>query len=576
MFGTRDRGLAIALAVVYLAVAGTVLASAAGRAQPQPPQKPPPPPTGAIGGRVVALPGDEGLARARVVITSPALAEPRVALTGSDGRYNVPDLPAGRYVVTASKTGFVTVSLGEATGASSVALDLADGQQLAMIDVGLARGGVISGRIFDEDGAPFEGARVEVLRPQLSQGQRVLSVVGRAFTDDLGGFRIGGLPAGLHFVSAADPAYDRVGDSSGRLDYSPTYHPGVIFPDEAVRVSVEAGREMPPIEFRLRIVRPVRVTGRIAAYDNRQLLAGAVVMTSQHGEKLSPVPVRDVTIRPDGVFFFRNVTPGRYVIRARGETERQGVSLFGTFVASVEGGDLGNISIALTPGALVEGRVEIEAVKKTSTLAFSPSVRVRAVSTDGVVFGDAFSEAVTPDGQFVFRGVMPGEHVLRVEGLPDPWVLKAVYVRGREVTDLPIYFEAGQRMENLRLVVSDTSTTVIGLVRGRDGQPRPNATVIAFAVDPGLWRPYSRHVRSVRPTLDGSYRVRRLPPAEYWIIATQDVESSDLLDPASLERLVRGATRVTLATGETKTVDLEVVTSNPAASVAAALPRGGR
>jgi hypothetical protein len=546
---------------------------------PRPPaaevEKPPPPPTGAIGGRVVALHIDEGLVRARVVVTSPALAEPRVVMTGQDGRYNVTDLPAGRYTIRVSRTGFVTESIGEAAGAQPPALDLADGQKLTMVDVALGRGGVVSGRIFDEDGAPFEGARVEVLRPQFDQGQRVLSVVGRAFTNDRGEFRIGGLPAGLHFVSAADPAYDSVGDVTGRLDYSPTYHPGVIFPDEATRVEVEAGREMPPIEFKLRIVRPIRVTGRIVAHDERQILAGAVIMTSQHGDKLSPVPAKDVTIRPDGVFFFRNVTPGRYVIRARGETERQGVSLFGTFTTSVEGGDLANISISLTPGAVVEGRVELEATK-APPLVFAPSVRVRAVATDGVVFGDAFSEVVAADGQFVFRGIMPGEHVFRMEGLPDPWVLRAVYLKGREITDVPIDFESGQRVQNFRVVLSDTPTTVTGLVRGRDGQPRPNATVVVFAVDPGLWRPYSRHVRIARPRLDSSYRVRGLPAAEYWIVATLDIDATDLLDPVSLERLVPGATRLTLTAGEAKTMDLQVARSNPAVSIAAVLRRRAR
>ena len=75
---------------------------------------------------------------------------------------------------------------------------------------------------------------------------------------------------------------------------------------------------------------------------------------------------------------------------------------------------------------------------------------------------------------------------------------------------------------------------------------------------------------SVRPRIDGSYRIRGLPPAEYWIAATQDVEASDLLDPTSLERLVAGATRVRLTAGETKAVDLQIGTPNPAASVAAA------
>jgi hypothetical protein len=267
--------------------------------------------------------------------------------------------------------------------------------------------------------------------------------------------------------------------------------------------------------------------------------------------------VKDVAIFPDGVFQFRNVTPGRYVIRARGETDRQGVSLFGSFAASIESADLGNIHIPMTAGAVAEGRVDLETTRGTR-LTFLPSIRIRAVATDGVVFGDAFSESIAPDGQFVFRGIMPGEHVFRVEGLPDPWALKAVYWRGREITDTPVYLDSGRREQNLRVVLTDATTTITGTVRDKSGQPRADSTVVVFSIDPGVWRTYSRHVQIGRPNLSAGYRIRGLPPGEYWIAATQEVESGDLLDPASLERLAGRASRVTLGPGDTKPLDLEI------------------
>lgn len=590
MFGVRHATLAaVAAASLAASLARPPVEGPAAAAQIPPPTrrppaprqpaaqiaKPSPAPSGLIGGRVTAIQTDEGLARARVVVTSPALGERRVVLTGAEGRYTVFELPAGRYTVTASKTGYVADTYGEGGDQPATMIDLADGQQLKTVHFALAREGVVSGRILDEDGTPFEGARVEVLRPQVEQGARVLTVIGRGATDDRGQFRIGGLRAGLHYVSAADPAYDAAGEAASRLDYSPTYHPGVTFPDEAAHVRVEAGRETPGIEFRLRLVRPVRVGGRIAAHDERQLLSGAVIMTSQHGEKLSPIPVTNVTIRPDGGFWFRNVAPGRYVIRARGETERRGVSLFGTFAVSVDRSDLTNITISMTPGAIVDGRLEAEATRG-ARLMITPSIRVRAVAADGIVFGDALSETIASSGEFVFRGVMPGEHVFRLEGLPDPWVLKAVYWRGRDVADTPIPLESGQGVQNVRVVITDAATTVTGLVRGKNGQPRPNSTVAMFAVNPGLWRSYSRHVRIVRPGLDGTYRIRGLPPGEYWIVATQEIASGDLLDPASLEHLAGRAHHITLAAGESITVDLDVSGALPQTGVAVAWPAAAR
>jgi len=575
---TRQARLAAVTAALSLAVCGGALAAQRPPAARKPApeiQRPAPPPSGIIGGRVTSIQSGAGLARARIIVTSPAQAEPRVTLTTAEGRFTILDLPAGRYTVSAYKSGFVAETFSEASQDHATAIDLTEAQQLKNVDFALAREGVVSGRVFDEDGTPFQGARVEVLRPQFDKGQRILSAIGSAMTDDRGQYRIGGLRAGLHYVSATDPAYDDVGDINGRLTYSPTYHPGMTFPEEASQVRVEEGRETPAIEFRLRIVHPVRVSGRIAAFDERQLLAGAVIMTSQHGERLSPVPVKDVTIYPDGVFMFRNVTPGRYVIRARGETERKGVSLFGSFATSIESGDLANITISMTPGAIAEGRVDVESATGAS-LTFPPSMRIRAVATDGVMFGDAFSESLTNDGEFVFRGIMPGEHVFRVEGLPDPWVLKAVYLRGRDITDTPVYFESGQRTQNFRIVLTDAPTTIAGTVRDRNGQSRPDSTVVVFAIDPGVWRPYSRHVQIVRPTLSGTYRIRGLPPAEYWIAATQEIESGDLLDPASLERLAARASRITLAPGDTKTLDLAVGSGAPQVAAVAARAPGRR
>jgi protocatechuate 3,4-dioxygenase beta subunit len=574
MSATRQAGFATAAAALWLLAAVGGLESA----QRQPLSRPgatgaqkPPPPTGAIRGRVTSIQSGDGLPRARILVSSTAISEPRVVLTTAEGRFSVFELPAGRYTVAAYKSGFVAESYSEAGDGHATAIDLADGEQRRDVSFALAPEGVVSGRVLDEDGTPFQGARVEVLRPHLETGQRVLLAIGSAFSDDRGQFRIGGLRAGLHYVSAADPAFDSVGDAGGRLTYSPTYHPGVTFPEEATQVRVEAGREVSAIEFRLRLVRPVRVNGRISAADERQLLAGAVVMTSQHGERLSPVPVKDVTIFPDGVFQFRNVTPGRYVIRARGETERQGVSLFGSFAASIDAGDLNNIHIPLTPGAVAEGRIDLETTRGTP-LVFTAAIRVRAVASDGVVFGDAFSDAISTSGQFAFRGIMPGDHVFRVEGLPSPWVLKGVYWRGREITDTPVYLEAGRREQNFSVVLTDARTTITGTVRDRGGEPRADSTVVVFSIDPGTWRPYSRHVQIARPDLGGVYRIDGLPPGEYWIAPTQEIESGDVLNPASLERLAARAGRVTLGPGETRSLDLQIGTKASQTGFGAAAP----
>lgn len=299
------------------------------------------------------------------------------------------------------------------------------------------------------------------------------------------------------------------------------------------------------------------VSGRLAAGDGRPLLSGAVALAARDDDRLSVLPVRDVTIRPDDTFEFRDVPPGRYVILARGQTERGGTSLFGRFAIEVADRDVTNIDITLTPGVRVSGRVDLEGESQPDRAA-TEALRVHAVAVDGVSFGDAYSDRVAHDGGFELRGVMPGDHVFRLEGLPDGWSLRSVHLMGRDVTDTPLMMDDGQGLRNLQIVATDSETVVSGQVAGEDDRARPGAAVVAFPADPDLWVPYSRRVGRARADLDGRYRIRGLPPGEYLIVATDEAEVVDPLDVATFERLRAPADRLTLAPRERRTLDLTV------------------
>src|SRR5262245_56960490 len=185
-----------AAAVAHLAVAGQT---------PPPAAATPPAPvssTARISGVVKSAADDTPLARARVIATSPALPEPRVAITGADGTYAMTDLPPGAYTIAASRTGFAPYSYGQGRAMAGTPFNVASGQQLTGIDLALVVGGVIAGRILDEDGAPFAGATVEALLHRAQGGTDALFPVATAQTDDRGEFRLFGLAPGPYYVSA--------------------------------------------------------------------------------------------------------------------------------------------------------------------------------------------------------------------------------------------------------------------------------------------------------------------------------------------------------------------------------------
>ena len=125
-----------------------------------------PPPAGRIMGRVLAADTGRPVKRARVFATAVELPGGRGMLTDDSGIFDLTELPAGRYTLTVSKSGFVALSYGQRRPLQAgTPLQLADGQQLKGIEFQLPRGSVISGRVLDEDGDAMPGVAVRIITP---------------------------------------------------------------------------------------------------------------------------------------------------------------------------------------------------------------------------------------------------------------------------------------------------------------------------------------------------------------------------------------------------------------------------
>src|SRR5207244_8231271 len=85
-------------------------------------------PAGRITGRVVAADNGRPVKRARVFVTAVELPGGRGMLTDDTGVFDLTELPAGRYTLTVSKTGFVSLSYGQRRPLQAgTPLQLADG-----------------------------------------------------------------------------------------------------------------------------------------------------------------------------------------------------------------------------------------------------------------------------------------------------------------------------------------------------------------------------------------------------------------------------------------------------------------
>jgi len=487
--------------------------------------------TARISGTVKNAADDAPIARARVIAVSPALPEPRVAITGADGKYAIFDLPAGAYTISATRTGFASSTYGQGRTTAASPVIVANGQQAAGIDLPLVAGGVIAGRILDEDGAPFAGAAVEALVHRSRNGVDALLPVATAHTDDRGEFRLFGLAPGGYFVSAADPAFTSISTPKGVLHYSATYYPGTTFADQARTITVGIGTP-PRVEFRLQLVPPARVSGQLVAYDARQLLSGAIILTPiREGAPTAAALVPQFF--PDGRFSFDHVAPGRYQIRARGQTDATGAALFAVYSVEVSGVDLDGIRMTLGPGAMLDGTLTVDAVHGTRRPDFS-TLRVRAPLADGNAFGDSLTGTVQPGGAYILRGIMKGSHEIVVDGLPPPWVIRSIQYRGRDITDLGLTVSEREHVNDVRIVITDTASEVSGVVRNPRDLPAADTGVLVGSTAPDFWMRTSRRLRVTYTDRDGRWRVAGLPPGEYFAVASPLIDDGDL---ARRERL---------------------------------------
>jgi hypothetical protein len=133
-----------------------------------------------------------------------------------------------------------------------------------------------------------------------------------------------------------------------------------------------------------------------------------------------------------------------------------------------------------------------------------------------------------------------------------------VLVSSRDLVDAPIELKSGDALQRVNLVFTNKHQEINGTVTNEQGQPVTDFTVLAFSVDPDLWRPLSRQIGTARPDQTGKFQIRNLPPGSYYLTAVDPAEQGEWFEPAFLDQHRTAATRVALGDGDIKTQDLRI------------------
>ena len=567
-------------------------------------------------GRVLEMATDAPVGGAVVTLTvpDPEIRAPqrpalRNVMTTPDGAFVFRDLPAGKYTIITTAFGYFRADYPPHF------VELKDGSKPIAISLRVWKYGSISGRVFDERGEPVVGAPVHALKRLSIGGALVLhNNFPAAETDDRGVYQLANLPPGRYVVavlassvsvpaslaetiSATAPnstarfqltsallpggARQAGGDGLHMADFvlqrtgpapvvspdgrvftcSNTLYPGTEDAAVATIITLGSGEARTDLDIPIRFLPAVRVSGLLTGPTGpvKDVAVRLVSPAAADIDSLEPAGIASAVTDASGRFMFLGVPAGQYTLRASfvafPSQASPGLSLSANQPFTVGDSDVTGLQLVMKPGAGISGSVEFKAAAGTPDSAYervSITLRPIAASSWRALPGD-----VRPDGTFAAGGLAPGRHEVYAASAGG-WRVVNVTSGGRPASDYVI--DLGDReISGVVVTLSNASRRLSGTVADTRGVADADADVIIFPADTTVWREgifQSRRVQRVRASSGGAFEMGFLAPGEYYVTAVSTRHGLEWEDPLFLERLLPGATKVTLADGDDKLVTL--------------------
>jgi protocatechuate 3,4-dioxygenase beta subunit len=526
----------------------------------------------AVTGLVVRVGTNEPLKRANVSLRrmdSTEGADNYGAQTDVSGRFAVEGIQPGRYNLRISRTGYVTQSYGQESGAddgSGAVLALDPGRKMDGLLFRMSPWSVIAGRITNEDGEPLVWVRVQALLSQFREGRRTLMPAANTQTNDLGDYRLFGLSKGHYYVRAiyldrqfgsAQAGRPRGKAQSPQSNYAPIFYPGTPEMARAVAMEVRAGQEIPSVDFVMIPTPAVRVRGHVSDALSLKLPSQiTVVLRPAEGFGFSPQGNQAPVERTKGTFEIDGVVPGLYEVVAVAWDEKREHSARRRI--EVGNSDLEDIDLSITRGVDLHGRLTLEGNLAPDLSAFA----ITLATPDFDFYGGA-SAQVKPDGTFTLTEVSEETYQVNVFGRMKGWYLKSVVQNGQDALRNGLSVSPGGSRGLLEVTLSTAGALLDGVVTDDDGLPVPGATVAL--VPEGQGRKLYSFYRDASTDQNGRFIFRDVRPGAYKLYSWRDVERNAWQDPDVLKLIEDKGVMVSADENAHLTVELKVLpTTAPA------------
>jgi hypothetical protein len=519
-----------------------------------------------IEGQVSNVMTGDPLKKAHIVLNrmDGASRGPRIAsyggATDAGGHFIIEDIEPGTYQMSAARNGFVGLPYGaKKPDAPGTPLALSPGKHTRDIVFRLTPNGVMTGRVLDEDGEPVQGVSVGAMRFQRMRGKRQLMPAAVSGTDDLGEYRLFGLVPGKYYLSATFrkqntmiPAQDSTPGGAPEEDYAPTYFPGTSDPTGAAPIDVAAGTVLSGIDVTLRKTRTVRVRGRVMNTMSDGL-PGRIMLrlmprTMMYAGFMSQRMTQAMRSN-GGTFEFRGITPGAYVLMAQWNDE-------GKYLSVRQPIDVGNdnidgVSVAITPGLTIKGRVRVDGNGEVSL----GNLRITLESQIAMMMGRAGSAQVKDDGSFEMENVSADNYRVNVYGLPSPFYVKSIRMGDADGLETGLDLSRGAG-DPLDILLSPNGGQVEGTVA--DAKQQPATGTVALVPD-ARHRDQTQLFKMMGTDASGHFTITGIAPGDYKLFAWQEVEADAPQDPEFLKPYENQGQSLTIREGSREKTQLKLI-----------------
>lgn len=441
-----------------------------------------------VHGTVVANRTGRPLARSRIVIEAVNKGAPgttRSVLTGSAGQFVFEDLPAGAYLLSASRPGFAATKYGQQkwnTQGTPVALEE---ESAFMAEIRLKKLGVITGDLLDENQVGLPDHSVHVYK----SGTRLALVAG-AQTNDAGTYRIAGLAPGRYYVRTGAKELE---DKQGLL---PTYFGQTLGAREARSIEVDLDEERAGIDI-------APIPGKLVSVKGT--LMGPAATVALYGD----TGRREQNVSSGGAFAFDQLAPGEYRLVAESGAGENLLTAYRTFSVSRP---LEHVSLELAPAPRVGITCTERRGAPLETRSVSVFVRRKEPPEDQSRRVACSQEIPLPPG------------IWDLAALPPTGFYVSVVTGATAADDSHEFTLASDRKRELNIVLSSQPATLTGIVKIADGTPAIGAPVFLKATDASV-RSRLGGVTSVRTDQTGKYLFPGVPPGSYEAISSFDLQS---------------------------------------------------